>query len=106
MIRLLLPLILLALLYYLSKATIKHARQLPPPQQRRFWRQIAISALLLAVLILTLTGKMHWLGALIAAAIPLLLRAINFIMQLQPFWKNISANTTLRLITAKPLSRP
>tara|TARA_B110000116_G_C16798713_1_gene568700 strand:- start:4902 stop:5402 length:501 start_codon:yes stop_codon:yes gene_type:complete len=83
MIRLLLPLLLLLFIVW----AFKHSRQLPAAQRRAFIWRISIIALIAATVILTIAGKMHWLGALIAASIPFAGKAISVAMRVLPFWQ-------------------
>lgn len=82
MIRLLLPILLLIFIVW----ALKHAQQLPPAQKRKFWLKIGLSAAIAAVVVLTLTGRIHWIGALLAACIPLAGRGFNLAMKILPLW--------------------
>lgn len=83
MIRLLLAGLIVGFCYW----AIQHARALPPQQRRKFWFKAGLFILAAAIVALTVTGKMHWVGALIAAAIPLAGKAINIGLRVLPFVK-------------------
>lgn len=89
MIRLLLPILLLIFVVW----SLKHARQLPAKEKRRFWLKIAVIVALLAVVALTVTGRIHWIGALLAACIPLAGRGINLATKVLPLWLARKKNT-------------
>lgn len=82
MIRLLLPILLLLLIVW----ALKHTRQLPAEKKRKFWLKIGLVVAIAAVAVLTLTGRIHWLGGVLAACIPLAGRGISLAMKLLPLW--------------------
>lgn len=89
MIRLLLPILLLLLIVW----ALKYARQLPPAQKRKFWLKIGLTLAVAGVVALTLTGRIHWIGAVLAACIPLAGRGINLAMKIIPLWLARKTNT-------------
>ena len=64
-------LILLIAIAVLAVTALRWVRQLSPPERRRYAAQIVVAALLCLLLLLVATGRLHWLGALLVAAIPL-----------------------------------
>jgi hypothetical protein len=64
-------LILLIAIAVLAVTGLRWVRQLSPAERRRYAGQIVVAALLGLLLLLVATGRLHWLGALLAAAIPL-----------------------------------
>lgn len=89
MIRLLLPILLLLLIIW----ALKHARQLPPAQKRKFWLKTGLTLALAGIIALALTGRIHWIGAAFAACIPLAGRGINLVMRIIPLWLARKKNT-------------
>ena len=83
MIRLLLPLLLILFIIW----ALKHSRQLPAAKKRAFMWRLTIIGLIAATVILTISGKMHWFGALIAASIPFAGKVISIAMRVLPFWQ-------------------
>ena len=61
-------------------------KKMDPAQQRKtLWRMV--TGIFLGVLILlVITGKMHWIGAALGALIPFLRNAYGLISQLLPLW--------------------
>ena len=61
-------------------------KKMGPAQKRKtFWR-IADGVFIGALLVMVITGKMHWLGAVIGALIPFIRGIFGVISQLLPFW--------------------
>jgi hypothetical protein len=82
--KLLLVLAIAAVFYIL----FKRVRTLPPHKRRAETLRISIGAAVVAVIMLTLAGKMHWVGAALTGllvvmrqALPLLLRAFPLLAQ-------------------------
>lgn len=89
MIRLLLPILIVILIIW----AFKYARQLPPPQKRKFLLKVGLILTVIGVAALTISGRMHWVGAVLAACIPLAGRGINLAMRLMPLWLARKKNT-------------
>jgi hypothetical protein len=81
-----LTLLLIAL--SLTTLVIMSARikQLPKNLQNRAWWKFASILLACLLIILVITGRMHWIGALLGALLPFLRGAFSFMTQLLPFW--------------------
>lgn len=60
-------------------------RSLPREQRKKTLVWLSISLLIVLTLIAVLTGRMHWLGAVIAALIPIAKFGLNAVLRLMPF---------------------
>lgn len=65
--------------------TISWVRSKPKELRRKAWLQAGLIALALAMLFLAITGRMHWLGALIAGLLPFVKSAFPWLLRLLPF---------------------
>ncbi|GLS27855.1 J domain-containing protein [Marinibactrum halimedae] len=68
--------------------TMRHINKQPPAQRKKLWRHVIITGVVITLLLLTITGKLHWIGVAIAAVIPLLKQLITVGIRLFPFLKN------------------
>jgi len=62
-------------------------RSKPKELRRRAWLQAGLISLALVMLLLAITGRMHWLGALIAGLLPFVKSAFPWLLRLLPFLK-------------------
>lgn len=60
-------------------------RSKPKEHRRRAWLQAGLITLALVMLFLAITGRMHWLGALIAGLLPFVKSAFPWLLRLLPF---------------------
>ncbi len=60
-------------------------RSQPPKQQRNASLKLGMLVVVLVLIYLAVTGKMHWLGALIVAVLPFLKRLFPLLLRLIPF---------------------
>ena len=60
-------------------------RSLPPHKQRAGYIRFFIGLAVLAVIILTMTGRMHWLGAAITGAFVFLRQVLPWVIRALPF---------------------
>lgn len=81
MFRLLLPILLIIFFIW----AVKYARQLPKAKKRRFWFKLGAITVIAVAIILLVSGRMHWLGAMAIAAVPLLGRAAGIALRAWPF---------------------
>jgi len=72
----------LALALYLVYLQLK---PLPAPQRRRRLWQLAAWAVAIALLLLVATGRVHWLGAIVAALLPVLRNLLSVLVRMLPF---------------------
>lgn len=82
LIKLLLLFILLALLF----SGMNKIKRLPPKQRKDTIFKIVIGGIIAVVLLGLVTGRMHWLGAVIAAMIPLFRFGLGTAMRILPMW--------------------
>ena len=61
-------------------------RRLPSNKQNRAWWKFASVFLGSLLIILVITGRMHWVGALLGALLPFLRGAFSFFTQVLPLW--------------------
>lgn len=57
----------------------------PAPQRTRAGLKLALLLILLGMLFLAITGRLHWLGALVALLLPLAQRLLPLLARLLPF---------------------
>lgn len=82
--KLLLILAVLALLF----GGVNRYKKMPPARQRAFFMQMAVFGLAAILLLGVLTGKMHWVGAIVAALLPLMKFGFHALMRVVPLWLN------------------
>ncbi len=78
-------LLALALLFLIVRA-MKRLQSMPVQQRRAAWLKIALTGLAGVLLLGVITGRMHWIGAVFAALIPLLRFGTGTLLRFLPFW--------------------
>jgi len=63
-----------------------HYKKLDPAQKRQTLWRMGTGAFLCVLVLLVITGRMHWLGAALGALIPFVRNAYGLINQLLPLW--------------------
>ncbi|WP_339896947.1 molecular chaperone DnaJ [uncultured Gilvimarinus sp.] len=87
----LIPIIaLLALLFF----GVSWLRKLPPGKKRQAVTRLLIGALIVTLIFLAITGRIHWLGALLGALIPLGKTLLGLAAQFLPFLQRHKAAQT------------
>ncbi|QEY14854.1 molecular chaperone DnaJ [Cellvibrio sp. KY-GH-1] len=61
-------------------------KKMNPEQKRKALWRIGVGAFLGILILLVITGRMHWVGAALGALIPFLRNAYGLVSQLLPFW--------------------
>ena len=61
-------------------------KKMDPAQQRKTLWRMATGMFFCVLLLLVITGKMHWIGAAIGALIPFVRNAFNLVTQVLPLW--------------------
>lgn len=79
--KLVLLLAVIAIFYIL----LKRVQGLPPHRRRAETTKIAIGAAVVAVVILTLAGKMHWVGAALTGLLVIMRQSLPLLVRLFPF---------------------
>lgn len=72
-----------------------HYKKLDPAQKRKALWRMGTGAFLSVLVLLVVTGRMHWLGAAVGALVPFIRNAYGLINQLLPLWmqrKNAQQN--------------
>jgi hypothetical protein len=64
-------------------------RRQPPQNRTRAALKLALILLLLGLLLLAITGRMHWLGALVALLLPLAQRLLPLLLRLLPWLQQL-----------------
>jgi glucose dehydrogenase len=77
----------------------------PVAEQRKLLWRSAITALLLLLVMLVATGRMHWLVAIIGALLPFLRSLLGIGMQLLPLWLRRKQSNTERPNQAPPAAK-
>lgn len=85
-----LKLLLLIAVIFLVFGCFNKYRKLPPAQRRSLLLKILIFGLAGALLLGVLTGRMHWVGAVIAVLLPLIKFGAHTVMRLLPIWMHKS----------------
>lgn len=80
-----LRLLLFLALGYGVYRVVRWLRAAPPEQARKRYLQAGLLALAAVVLALAITGRIHWLGAVVAAMLPLLQRASGLLPLIWPW---------------------
>lgn len=81
-----LQLLLLAVLITLVIIVLGRMRFLSPKDKRTAWWRIGSGIFLALLVFLVITGRMHWIGALIGALLPFMRGAFGLMMSLLPYW--------------------
>lgn len=76
--------IVLLLLLAVGAYLILAFRRLPPEKKNKALKVIIISGLLVLLIVLVLTGRLSWLVAAIGALLPLIPRAVKFVLGMWP----------------------
>lgn len=74
-----------AVVLLLALGIYRQLQKQPPAQRRALVLRYGFVALVLILVALAATGRMHWLGAAIAAMLPLLKYLLNVAIRLLPF---------------------
>ncbi len=64
---------------------VQNIKGKPPALRRRYTFTLVLSLVASALILLALTGRVHWLGALIGAALPFLRQLLPVALKLLPF---------------------
>ncbi|MAT93316.1 MAG: molecular chaperone DnaJ [Halioglobus sp.] len=83
--RLILLLAIIAVVYLL----VRRARALPPQQRRGAYLKLALGAALVAALGLTLTGRMHWVGAALTGLLVAARQLLPVLVRLFPMLSSL-----------------
>jgi len=87
--------ILLISLLTIGLYGIGYLRRQPPVARRKLIARYALYILALVLIVLALSGRLHWLGAVIAALLPFMQRLIQLALKAWPllrFWKKKRAS--------------
>lgn len=87
--RLLLLLAVAAVAYLL----VRRVRSLPPQRRRAEYLKLALGALLVLALFLTLTGRMHWVGAALTGLLVMLRQSLPLLIRLFPMLASLRAGS-------------
>lgn len=79
-------LLLLFLVLYLVWKALYKFRRLPPTQRRGALVKLLMLGFFAVVLLGVISGRMHWLGAVLAGLLPLLRFGSTTLIRLIPFW--------------------
>ncbi|MCR8921447.1 DnaJ domain-containing protein [Dasania sp. GY-MA-18] len=64
---------------------LKQVKNTPPAQRKKLYIKLAVGITAAVVLLLALTGRIHWIGGLIAACVPLFRAALPYALRYLPF---------------------
>lgn len=94
-------LIILIALIVVVTVIVQRLKKTPPAQQRSLYIKLGLSAAAIMLILLAATGRIHWIGAIIGAAIavtrtglPLLLRYFPMLQQAHRKRSNAAASAT------------
>lgn len=83
---LMLQLLVFAVLITLVFITLANIKKMPPAQQRKAWWRLGTWVFLGVLIFLVITGRMHWVGALLGALVLFLRGLFGLLMPLLPYW--------------------
>ncbi|MBB3046957.1 hypothetical protein FHR99_001193 [Litorivivens lipolytica] len=66
-------------------AVVRRANQKGPVERRKYYLTLTLTVLAGALVLLSLTGRVHWIGALIGAVLPFIRQAFPLLIRLVPF---------------------
>lgn len=78
--------VLLILLIIGAFWVFAHIKRQPPAQQRKLFLRSALGAVIIVLLMMAITGRMHWLFALIGALLPFARGLLGMSLQFLPMW--------------------
>ena len=84
-------LIILLAVSFLLYTLYRHLQKQPPAKRRKLILQYGLYGMILVLVALAATGRMHWLGAFIAAMIPVMRQLFTVALRMLPFmqqWLN------------------
>ena len=64
---------------------VRRAKSKPPADRRKYVLTLTLTVLAGALVLLALTGRVHWIGALIGALLPFVRQAFPLLIRLVPF---------------------
>lgn len=73
----------------IAYSVISRVRKLPPPQRRSAYLKLVFTGLLLLVVWLTITGKMHWIGAALTALLVLVRQVLPLVLRAFPMLQGL-----------------
>ena len=80
-------LILLLVIGVTAYVVYQWVTALPPPQRKKAYMKVGLTVLVALVVLLTVTGRMHWLGAAITALLVGASRMLPVLVRLFPMWQ-------------------
>jgi len=80
-------LILLIVFVIIGLTVFRMIQNTPKSQQKALYWKIGLSTLAIAILLMVLTGRVHWVGALIAAILPFIRQMIPLAFRLFPMFQ-------------------
>ena len=87
--RLILAIAIIAAIVYVTK----RINRLPPKARRKAFVQLGLTLTVLFVLFLTVTGRLHWIGAALTGALVLLRQLLPLIIRFIPTWLSYRASS-------------
>lgn len=72
--------VIVAIVVFVRRASAK-----PPAARRKYYLTLSLSVLAGALILLALTGRVHWIGAVIGALIPFVRQSFPLLLRLVPF---------------------
>ncbi|ACE85127.1 J domain-containing protein [Cellvibrio japonicus] len=81
-----LKILILAVVITLGVIGYARYKQLPPDQKRKMLWRVGTGVFLGVLVLLVITGRMHWVGAALGALLPFARSAFGLVMQALPLW--------------------
>ncbi len=63
---------------------VQRGKSLPPPKRRKYYVSFGLSLLAGLLIVLAITGRVHWIGAMIGALIPVVRTLFPYALQFLP----------------------
>jgi len=83
-----LPRLILLIAFLLAVFTIiKLIRNTPEENKKGLYWKLGLSGLAIVLILLAVTGRIHWIGAMIGALIPLVRRSLPFLIRMFPLFQ-------------------
>ncbi|MGK0442686.1 MAG: hypothetical protein ACJA0N_002501, partial [Pseudohongiellaceae bacterium] len=78
-------LILIAAILLAIVIVLKQVKNTPPEQRKKMYLKLAIGLTAAVLLLLALMGRIHWIGGIVAAMIPIVRFAFPYLLRALPF---------------------
>jgi DnaJ domain len=71
---------------------LKQVKNTPPEQRKKLYLKVGIGLTAAVLLLLALMGRIHWIGGLVAAMVPVVRAAFPYLLRFLPFFQQHISN--------------